>query len=288
MIKHLEINTDKINKTTKFLLISDLHQSINNKNDNLKRLKNKLQEEFKDIDYILIVGDIIENGNYLFNSDFRKELIENMKEFTEGKETYYVFGNHDITKKHHNYQLEMDENELKKVLKKLDNFHCVDNNKVYSFDNISIMGFNPDLRYYLESQGSQEEFKRQFYEKYNKNPFNKETFNIFLTHDPCSIINLSKEINECIQPNTDIVISGHMHNGLMPNILQNITNHRGIVGPYNTKFPKYAHGVLDIGDTKYLILGPVNTYIKSRFINKMYSPEAYILTINQKEKTKTK
>ena len=75
-----------------------------------------------------------------------------------------------------------------------------------------------------------------------------------------------------------------MHDGLMPSILQKITNHHGIVGPYNTKIPKYSHGIVDIDNTKYIILGPVNTYIKSKTINKVYSPKAYILTINPTKK----
>lgn len=60
-------------------------------------------------------------------------------------------------------------------------------------------------------------------------------------------------------------------------------NHRGFVGPYKILFPKYSHGNIDINDTKYIILGAVNTRVTEPIINKLYSYDATILTLKPKK-----
>lgn len=111
--------------------------------------------------------------------------------------------------------------------------------------------------------------------------FNQNKFNIFLTHEPHSIINLSLENNKCIQLYTDLVVSGHMHNGLLPNFLHPYCGTKGIISPQMELFPEYAQGEVKVGDTDFIINGPVNARIETPLINRIYGPSATIITLRK-------
>lgn len=273
MIKRIEITSSKVKKEVKFLLISDIHKNKYIKKDNLSKLKKDLKD-FKSIDYILIPGDVIDTPKHLVKESFIEELKKSLKEFIEDKPTYIVLGNHDIVG-------EKPEDEyLYSILNSINNIKCLTNEEVINIDDISIKGFSPNLDYYKRLHSNKNEFLRQFKEV-KASKLSKNKFNILLTHNPNSIIKISTENNECIDNNIDLVISGHMHNGLVPRKLQNIMNHRGIVGPYYTLLPSYAHGTIKIKNTNYIILGAVNPIIKAPLYNKIYGYDAIILTIKK-------
>ena len=273
MIKRIEITSPKVKKEVKFLLISDIHKSKYIKKDNLLKLKKDLKD-FDSIDYILIAGDIIDSPKYLIKEEFIEELKTSLKEFIEDKPTYIVLGNHDIVgdkpEDEYSYQ----------ILNSIDNIMCLKNEEIIDIDDISIKGFCPKLTYYTKHHSNKNEFEKQFKEL-KTHKFNKNKFNILLTHDPVSIIKISTKNNECIDNKIDLVISGHMHNGLTPRIIHKVTNHRGLVGPYYTFFPRYAHGTIKIKDTNFIILGAVNPIIKAPLYNKLYGYDATILTIKK-------
>ena len=101
-----------------------------------------------------------------------------------------------------------------------------------------------------------------------------------LTHEPQSIIKLSKEKGCCIQENTDLVISGHMHNGLLPVFVHKIIKNTGLISPQMEFFPTYAQGEYTIDSTDFIINGAINTRVETPIINNIYGPSATILTIN--------
>ena len=273
MIKRIEITSPKIKKEVKLLLISDIHKSKHVKKDNLSKLKEDLKD-FDSIDYILITGDVIDSPKHLIKEKFIEELKTSLKDFIEDKPTYIVLGNHDIVgdkpEDEYSYQ----------ILNSIDNIKCLTNEEIININDISIKGFCPTIKYYTKHHGNKNEFKRQFKELKTQE-FNKNKFNILLTHDPSSIIKISTKNNECLDNKIDLVVSGHMHNGLTPRCIQNILNHRGIFGPYYTFFPRYAHGNLKIKDTNFIILGAVNPIIKSPLYNKLYGYDAIVLTIKK-------
>ena len=277
MIKHLTINTDKIKEETTLLLLSDLHKSKNKKNDKIEVLKKKLTSKTDDIDIIIIAGDIIDSPRDLNNKTFISDLIITLADLTKNKPTFIALGNHDMTIKSDG------EKYLRSILEAVKNVHCLENGEVIDIKGISISGFIPTMKYYKKP--TEEEFLKQ-YNLVEGKEFNSDKYNIFVTHDPTVLIEISKKQNKFIKDNTDLVVTGHMHNGLMPNILHKITFHRGLVGAYKTFFPKYAHGELKLKDTEVHILGAVNTLVKHPIINKIYSPNAEILTIKPKIKIK--
>ena len=168
---------------------------------------------------------------------------------------------------------------LKDMLTSLDNVYLLDNNTTYE-DDISFASFNPNLDYYIKYYGEKSEFLRQFNE-YKTSKFDKNTFNILLCHDPESIIKLSELENTCIEPNTDIVVSGHMHNGFLPPMLNFIVKNRGIISPTKSYFPKYAHGEVDIDTTKFIINGAINSRVENPIINYLYGPNATMIELKK-------
>ena len=274
MIKRLEISSPKIKTDKKLLLISDIHKNKNHKKDNLIKLKEEIKNEFKYIDYILISGDLIDTPKDLVDEEFIKELKYYLEEFTEGKKTYIALGNHDIDGNN------IEEEYLYNILKEIKNIKCLNNTETINIRDISIQGFTPNIDYYRKHHGNKNEYKIQFEEhKTEKNDKNK--YNILITHDPSSIIELNMENKEIINKNIDLVISGHMHNGLVPQKLQKIMNHKGFVGPYKKVLPKYAYGIIKINETNFIILGAVNSMIKMPVVNKLYGYDATILTLKK-------
>lgn len=274
MIKRLEITSSKVKTNKKLLLISDIHKSKHHKKDNLNKLKEDIKQDFKSIDYILISGDIIDSPKHLVDEEFIKELKRYLEEFIEDKKTYIVLGNHDICTNN------LQEEYLYKILNSIDNIKCLNNKEIIDLKDINIKGFIPNIDYYKKHHGSKYEFEEQFNE-YKTDKISKNKYNILITHDPSSIIELSKEKDECIDENIDLVISGHMHNGLVPNKMQNMMKNRGFVGPYKKVLPKFAHGLIKIKNTNFIILGAVNPTINIPVTNKIYGYDATILTLKK-------
>lgn len=270
MIKRLEINSPKIKKDRKFLLISDIHKHNKHK-DNLKYLKEDLKEEFSELDYIIITGDIIDSPKHLVEEKFIQELKKYIEGFIEDKQTLTVLGNHDIT------ESPLKEEYLFTILNSIDNLKCLSNEDIIDLDDITIQGFTPNKSYY-EAHGSKNELEKQFQEE-KTSKFNKNKYNILMTHDPISMIEITKD--KKLPEDIDLVVTGHMHNGLVPNFLQTKNHHRGIVGPYKRILPNYAYGTLDVDNTKFIILGAVNPIITTPPINKLYGYDATILTLKK-------
>ena len=282
MIKRIRINTDKILTDKYLLVVSDIHKTKDLDKDNLSLFNKQLKRIKHQIDYILIVGDIINDTEDLLDVEFQNRFRKEMVEFLKDYKTIISLGNHDESTK-------VDKNKdkykqgnptiLKEILDSMDNVYLLDNNTTYE-DDISFASFNPNLDYYIKYYGEKSEFLRQFKE-YKTVKFNENTFNILLCHDPESIIKLSKLENTCIEPNTDIVVSGHMHNGFLPPMLNFIVKNRGIISPTKSYFPKYAHGEVDIDTTKFIINGAINSRVENPIINYLYGPNATMIELKK-------
>ena len=282
MIKRIRVNSDKIFTDKYLLVVSDIHKTKDLDKDNLGLFQKQLKRIKHQIDYILIVGDIINDTEDLLDINFQNRFRKEMIEFLEGYKTIISLGNHDESTKidkNKDKCKQGDPSILKEILTSIDNVHLLDNKTTYE-DDISFASFNPNLDYYIKYYGEKSEFLRQFKEYYT-DKFNKNKFNILLSHDPESIIKLSEIEEKCIQPNTDIVVSGHMHNGFLPPMLNFIVKNRGIISPTKSYFPKYAHGEVDIDTTKFIINGAINSRVENRFINYLYGPHATMIELKK-------
>ena len=286
MIKRIRVNTDKIITDKYLLVVSDIHKTKDLDKDNLSLFNKQLKRIKYPIDYILIVGDIINDTEDLLDIDFQNRFRKEMIEFLKDYKTIISLGNHDEATKveknniFKNKAKQGDFTILKEILTSIDNVSLLDNNSIYQDESICFASFNPNLNYYIKYYGEKSEFLRQFLKDYT-DKFNKNMFNILLCHDPESIIKLSELEGKCIQPNTDIVVSGHMHNGFLPPMLNFIVKNRGIISPTKSYFPKYAHGEVDIDNTKFIINGAINSRVENKIINYLYGPNATMIELKK-------
>lgn len=275
-INNLEIKTNKysnINKT--FLIISDIHLTNKKGINNLEKIKKDLDNKFESIDYILIPGDIIDDGADLLIEENRKIYKKALEKFINNKKTIIVLGNHDLNNNDNSIL------SFKEMFKNMKNITILENGEILNDDIISFMGIIPNKEYYYDYKEDINKYEKIVLSKC-KNKFKKNTFNIILTHSPISILEFSKKNNKNTINDSDLVISGHMHNGLVPVFLQKLLKGKGFIGPFKKIFANHCYGTYKINNTTFIINGAVNTYIRNKFINNLFRPKATIINVRDK------
>ena len=204
--------------------ISDYHN---------KKLDSKLVDKIKseNVDFIAITGDLIDSGK----GGNALEFITNIKDIAP---IYYVTGNHEAD----------DMNFLPSFLLELEilGVNILQNKSVYftkNNKNIKIIGVDDplisDSALFLNSLETDDEFK------------------VLLTHRP-------ERIDQYVNCNTDLVLSGHTHGGLfkLPFV-------GGLYDPNQGFFPKYYEGIYNEQNTTMVVSkGVGNSVIPFRFLNK--------------------
>lgn len=82
-IDNVIINTNKINKDKKILLISDLHLTKDLGFKHLKEVKSNVAMD--EIQQIVIPGDIFNDVNELEDSRFKEHALQELDDFSCGK-----------------------------------------------------------------------------------------------------------------------------------------------------------------------------------------------------------
>ncbi len=236
---HTEIfYTDKEIKETKLALISDIH--FNDKFNRKIFAKIIKQISNNKPDYITITGDILDTSN-TSNLDDLRDFLENLSKIST---TLVVIGNHDEKAgSMHNWTYEKNE-KLIKILSSIENLYYL-NDTTYTKDNITFYGFNLSYNYYEVKKETYESFCEEI--KDLKCNINQKDYNITLFHSPINIYNFIKENKKHNLNNSDLILSGHMHNGCLPFIISHPLNKifkttRSIISPTRKLFPKYAQG----------------------------------------------
>lgn len=282
-IRRLTIYSDKIKKSKKILIYSDLHLGFKDHSN--------IQEVFTipdlspDLyDYILIPGDIVHTGKCLENPNIKECIIQKLAKLTGSTPTYISLGNHDQYERcgFENWSAYCKDAAIS-TFNSLPNMKILDINRKITTEDLEFSGINNSVYYYLENHESSEFFIQEYSLRKNKMSFSKNNFSILLTHDPKSIYHISTEKGECLVPNTDLVISGHMHNGLTPNFLQGTLKGYGFLSPDYTLFPDIAYGIKEVGDTIFLVNGAVSSFVEIPIINKIFGVNCTILNLEPEE-----
>lgn len=223
------------NKNTKICLITDLH--FNDEYD--LTILEKIIENVRNNkpDFICLSGDIIDKSEIIYSKS-----INNLKKFIEElshiSQLIITLGNHDILKEENNKIIPADFDEINNWFldfNKMENVYYLNNKSLVRGD-ICFTSYNPEYKYY-----EKEDIKEFINDIDSKIDLNKQYYNILLCHSPINVLKeltlkYSKQILK-----TDLILSGHMHNGLVLPLFDKFGN-RGIVGPYNRLFPKLARG----------------------------------------------
>ena len=293
-IRYLTIYSRKILTEMIIVVISDIHKEKTIGEKNLEKLANKI--DMAEISHIIIAGDSVNSVNDLKEKDFKYQFQKMFDEFSKGKPTIVGYGNHDQMTRKNNIWVPGNKEILKQTLEELPNFMVLENGEKVTINNIEYSALSPDFDYYENKEKrkcdreSPEDYKKLIEKHYNPNLFSEDKYSILVTHEPQSPIIVSKELGECFQPNTNLVVSGHYHGGLVPTELQTIVENtplnrwlenRGLLSPQMQLAPKYAWGTEQIGETTFLINNPVNTRVETPLINNLYGASATILTLKK-------
>mgnify|MGYP001243922253 CR=1 FL=1 len=169
-LKFVNLNSNLLNSKSKIIFISDIHLGTNSIK-HVKKIFNMISKV--KYDFILIGGDLIDS------SEFNLSDLEIFKNFK--KPIFFCTGNHDYYIKRSKEKLDHLSNYNIKYL----------NNCSQLIKDFNIIGINDNQS--VEKQG-----------KIAKRYFNKDKFNIFLTHKPSLF-----KILDC----PGLMLSGHTHNG---------------------------------------------------------------------------
>lgn len=240
MIKEHIHNLDNTYKI-KIALFSDIHFSQKYP----KKIFNKILENIQKNKpkYICIPGDIIDDVTVLENKVLVDKLYEFLINLSNIAPVILSYGNHDESLIKHRKGEYYNTTEFFNKLSELNNVYFLDNKSII-LNKINFIGYHPEYNYYETKE--QEPLKNiDIIEKL----VSKEHCNILLCHSPINILKYKL--------NVKYILSGHMHNGLVPPIFENIGKNKGLVGPHYTFFPKLSRGVVMKGKTKLIITGGV-------------------------------
>lgn len=269
-MKNIEIVKDilsskKLKKDITFIHIGDIHYNETTSTKKLEYIKYAIEDAHPD--YIFITGDLLDRPKITKNKEKIKLLVSWLNSLGNIAKVFISLGNHDII-------LEEDYKFFNK-LNDINNIYVL-NNQSYEDENIFISGFTLPTNYYYNIEKHEDE--NALLETLQNN-FNlvtnlpKKKYKVALIHSP--ILLSEKKVIEKLKE-YDLILSGHMHNGLIPRILDKIIkNNYGLISPDKRFFAKNTRGKIK---TKYYTiiitggitkLSPSSTKILSK-LNGLY------------------
>lgn len=258
MIKnnYYELNL-KHNK--KIALFSDIHFNIKYNYQLFLDIINNLKKNKPD--YICIPGDIIDNNSVLEKETLKNRLYRFIEELSTISKVIISIGNHE--KLYNNGYRDSHDVEFFNKLNNIKNVYVLDNeNKI--FDNLNFIGFNPSTEYYRKKEDINILIKD--FDKIT-DKIDKNKYNILLCHSPIKIMQEEMFLKTNIK-DIDLILSGHMHNGLVFSIFNKLKGTRGFIGPYHNLFPLFARGTFKKGETSIVITGGVIKLAYDTHLNK--------------------
>lgn len=271
--------TNKNIKETKIAIISDIHFYVGYNQKIFDSIIKQLITNQPT--YITVVGDILDSSD---TSDLT-QLKTFIKELSNIAKTFIVLGNHDEKKgQMHHWSFEPNK-ELVKLISEIENTYLLRDSS-YTENNITFYGLDFSYEYYEKDYETYESFCNEMKEKKCNIP--KNTYNITLIHTPVNIYNFLKLNKKHPLNNSDLILSGHMHNGCLPYWFTNIINKlfhssRSIISPARKIFPKYAQGrIYERDGYVYEGITKLSHSTKSlHFFNNFYHKKVKFITIKK-------
>lgn len=236
-VNHYKINSKKINKKQKILLIADIHLWDNYNS----KIINNIIEQAKSIkpNFICICGDIIDQFRYFDKKENLDVLLKFLNELANITITLISLGSHDFFNLKKEKTKNIAENAINfwhKIIKENNNHNLILlDNEIYENNELRIIGYTPSRDYYKLGEDS----VTLIFEinKYFKMNFSEQKYTILMCHTPRKINSKTLEkIN--ISHNIDLILSGHMHDGLMFPFLKKLPTTIGFISPQRTLFPQ--------------------------------------------------
>lgn len=269
-MKNIEIvknilSSKKLKKDITFIHIGDIHYNETTSAKKLEYIKYAIEDAHPD--YIFITGDLLDRPKITKNKEKIKLLVSWLNSLGNIAKVFISLGNHDII-------LEEDYKFFNK-LNDINNIYVL-NNQSYEDENVFISGFTLPTNYYynIEKHEDEDALLETLQNNFNLvTNLPKKKYKVALIHSP--ILLSEKKVIEKLKE-YDLILSGHMHNGLIPKILDKIIkNNYGLISPDKRLFAKNTRGKIK---TKYYTiiitggitkLSPSSTKILSK-LNGLY------------------
>lgn len=237
VVRNYVYKSDKVKKTTRFVMLSDLHSTKFGK-DNIK-LINKIKELKPD--GILIAGDMYtaERGT---TTNVAEHLVVSLsKDFP----VFYANGNHEMKTRERQDEFGSIYEEYQTRL--INNGVNILNNTNHYLEDSNIKIYGLDLPF-------------DYYKKFIKLRADKEFLNnllgkpdddevkLLIAHNP-------EYFEDYVNWGADVIVSGHYHGGLMRLPLIG-----GVISPRYTLFPKFDYGVFEKESSKMILSCGLGTH----------------------------
>ena len=276
-----KFTTKKDIEKTKIAILSDIHYYVGYNQKTFDKLLKQIKNN--NPDYITIVGDILDSTNV---SDLT-QLQNFLTNISQIAKTIVVIGNHDEKQGEMNKWSQGKNEQIINLLTSIDNIHLL-RDETYTKNNITFYGIDLSYNYYEKDYETYDSFCNELKNKKCNIPEN--TYNITLIHTPINIYKYIKNNPNHKLSNSDLILSGHMHNGCLPYCISNIINKifkssRSIISPNKKLFPKYAQGRIYERDG-YIYEGVTKLSHSTKVFNKLdflYHKQVAFITI-EKEK----
>lgn len=272
-VKKYKLINKKINNKQKILLIADIHlcnnYNINILNDIINNVK--IQKP----NFICICGDIIDEFSVLEKKENEILLLNFLNELSKYAITLLTISSHDYCNlkkyKTGNISSESIKYWHNMIKKNKNNRVILLDNSIYENDLFNIIGYTPS-RDYFKSHESEEVLIKEINCKFKN--INKDKYTILMCHSPLKIKKKTLEQIKIIN-SVDLILSGHMHDGLLFPFLKKLPTTIGLVSPQKKFFPKNTRGRKEfIINNKKIVLIITGGIIKfsassSKFLQKL-------------------
>ena len=252
-------------KSLKIAVISDIHFSRLVKTLKLRAIIK--QFELARPDYIFITGDLVDTlecVDFLSERERFLSFLKNLTDISSVRKMIVSLGNHDFyrTSEDKKGWLIVRDKEFLKSLREVPNLVLLDD-EVYQDDDIFCFGYTQKKSYYTEDGVNFAENAEAQLEDLTKTLANlpeppADKLKFALIHAPTHL--QTPDIEFLLQP-FDYVLSGHMHNGIVPPVLDELwLSQKGIISPTKKLFSGTCRHTLETYDDKLIVVGPVTTF----------------------------
>ena len=252
-------------KSLKIAVISDIHFSRLVKTLKLRAIIK--QFELARPDYIFITGDLVDTlecVDFLSERERFLSFLKNLTAISSVRKMIVSLGNHDFyrTSEDKKGWLIVRDKEFLKSLRQVPNLVLLDD-EVYQDDDIFCFGYTQKKSYYTEDGVNFAENAEAQLEDLTKTLANlpeppADKLKFALIHAPTHL--QTPDIEFLLQP-FDYILSGHMHNGIVPPVLDEFwLSQKGIISPTKKLFSGACRHTLETYDDKLIVVGPVTTF----------------------------
>lgn len=229
------VRYSKTNRDITIIHIADIHFNRHTKEKKLNKIKEVIYKN--NPDYVFITGDLLDEPAITKDKYKIKELLVFLTNISNNSKVLISLGNHDIFK--------LDDYKFFKNLNELKNIYVLDNTS-YVDELIYVSGLTlPTHYYYNINKDESNEILIEHLKKHKKIITNLPTSipKVSLIHSP--IMLTDGEVLELLKE-YDLLLSGHMHNGMVPKFLEKLFKpNQGLISPRKKLFPDIARGKIE-------------------------------------------